>query len=389
LKVAIFDCFSGASGDMIVSSLLGITLEESDLREIIKEFDLKIDFEIRRVNKSGIIANQLIVTEEKVRRRYREIEDMLKSSEKFRTVSNYAVGIFKKLAIAEAGVHGYEDYREAHFHQIGSDDAIFDILSATLGILRLREKGYRIFTTPINLGRGKVKTSHGVYPVPPPAVVEVLRNSKLKVYFGEGGELLTPTGAGILAYFSEGDIKNPFSVERVSYGAGLRDLSEPNVLRLILGKCEIHDRIVVLETNIDDISGELIGNAILRLSENCLDVVAIPYFGKKNRPGYIIKAICKEEDVDKVSGIIMEETNSLGVRVIPVHHRVKAYRESEVVRVRVEGREFGIRVKLSLSGKEVLKPEFDDVKKIAEELDLPLPLVYSKVMREIEDKLKR
>jgi hypothetical protein len=389
MRVAIIDCFSGASGDMIVSSLFGITLTEEDLRKVISSFHLDIDFEVKKVKKSGIDARKIDVRETKVERTFKEVTNKFSkvSDPELREAVPDAMRIFERIAQAEAEVHGHENYEDALFHEVGSDDAIFDVVSATLGLNRLKKDGYRIYTTPINLGSGEVVSHHGRYPVPPPAVTEIIKNSNLEVYYSDmnEGELLTPTGAAILAHFSEGSFKYPFSVENINYGAGSKELKRPNVLRLILGKSKFHDRIVVLETNVDDASGEIIGNAINILSKLCLDVSAIPFFGKKNRPGYILKAICKSEDIEKVSKTMMMETGSIGVRVIPVYHRLRAFREQKKVDVLIEGRKFSISVKVSYPERKIIKPEFDDVKKIAEELNLPLPEVYSKVISELTE----
>lgn len=175
--------------------------------------------------------------------------------------------ILEILAKAEGVVHG-RDYRNATFHELGGDDAIFDIVCSAMGIRRLIEEGYRIFANPIRTGRGFVEFSHGRYPVPTPVVLEILKNSKLEVIFEGNLELLTPTASAILAYYCEGVLRQPLKVERISYGAGSYESDVPNVLRLILGSVEIHDSIAVIETNLDDLSCEEVGFALERLREN-------------------------------------------------------------------------------------------------------------------------
>lgn len=367
---------------MIISSLLDISLSERDLDNVIKSLNLDLSFKIERVIRKGISSTKLIVEENKVERSFKEVKELVKNSNLDEKVKENAINIFKELAIAEAKVHNKE-YNDVIFHEVGSDDAVFDITASTLGILRLKEKGYRIFSTPVNLGGGEVRMHHGIYPVPPPAVLEVLKDSKVEIFYGEqsDGELLTPTGATILAYFSEGNFKQPFKVKRVSYGAGNKETDKPNVLRLILGEAEFHDRIVLIETNIDDASGEILGNVMNLLAQKAYDVAAVPYFGKKNRPGYILRAICDFESSEEVSRTLMEETGTIGVRIIPVYHRVYSPREEAVVEVLIEGKKFKIRVKRSYPGFQIIKPEFDDVKKISEELSIPLPVAYREVMK--------
>ncbi|RLI82370.1 nickel pincer cofactor biosynthesis protein LarC [Archaeoglobales archaeon] len=386
MKVAIIDGSNGASGDMIISSMLDVALSVEDLRRIKDVLELDLDFNIEEIDKKGIKAKKITVREKKVERSLDGVLAIIKSKleDELAEVYQDAAKIFERIAEAEAKVHGKE-VKNIVFHEVGSDDAIFDVVASSLAFNRLIKNGYKIFSTPINLGGGEVDTLHGTYAVPPPAVMEILRNSKVEVFFGdkEDGELLTPTAAAILAHFSEGTFRYTFKVEKISYGAGQRDTRKPNVLRLILGESEFTDRIAVVETNIDDASGEIIGNAINSLMEKSLDVIVIPYFGKKNRPGYLLKVICKLDEVEEVSKAIMEETGSIGTRIIPVHHRVYSFREEEDVEVSIRGKKFNIRVKRSYPGRKVIKPEFEDVKKVANELGLTILEAYREINKRI------
>jgi uncharacterized protein (TIGR00299 family) protein len=203
-------------------------------------------------------------------------------------------------------------------------DAIFDVVASVTGILRLKRKGYRFFATPIRLGSGFVEMHHGRYAVPAPATLEILSNSNLEVVFGGEGELLTPTAAAILSHFCEGTFRQPFVVEDVSYGAGSKETAEPNVLRLILGKSSVHDGVVLLETLVDDASGEVIGYAMEKIADKALDVSAVPAMGKKGRPAVLIRAVAKFSHAEEVARTMMSETGSIGVRIIPIYHRVIA-----------------------------------------------------------------
>jgi len=385
MRIAIVESSNGASGDMLIASMLGIVIDERDLRKIKDDLGLNLEFKVEEVVKSGVRAKKLVIKEKKVERTFKEVTNMIRSLRgEFATIAPIAIGIFRRMAEAEAKVHGKE-VDEIVFHEIGSDDAIFDVLAASLGFKRLKERGYEIFSTPINLGGGEVETPHGVYPVPPPAVLEIIKNSKLEVFFGrvEDGELLTPTAAAILAEFSEGSFYQTFKVEEIGYGAGERETSKPNVLRLIIGSTTTADRIAIVETNVDDASGEIIGNAINTLMQKSLDVIAIPYFGKKNRPGFLLKAICELDEADEVAELMMEETGSIGVRIIPVHHRIVSFREIGEKELSIGGKKFRVRVKTSYPAGKLVKPEFDDVRKIASDLGISLPEAYREVLKRI------
>ncbi|MEM3895828.1 MAG: LarC family nickel insertion protein, partial [Archaeoglobaceae archaeon] len=220
-----------------------------------------------------------------------------------------------------------------------------------------------------------VATSHGTFPVPTPAVLEILKNSRLKVLFDGKGELLTPTATAILSYYCEGVFRYPLEVESISYGAGSYETEVPNVLRLILGFSELSDSVAVLETVVDDLSAEELGFALEKLREISLDVIAVPVVGKKSRSATLIKLITKLENAEEMALKLMKETGSLGVRIIPVYHRMIADREIKEKEVFLEDRRFKVRFKISKTLGTV-KPEFEDVVKIAKELDMPIFKIY-------------
>jgi hypothetical protein len=244
MKVAIFDAFNGAGGDMIIASLLQVTLNEEELMEVPRILGIDLKPRVSEVRKRGISASQIEVGEGGKERTFGEVVEIISSSKLNDRVKKDTISIFEILAKAEGKIHG-RDYREAVFHEVGSDDAIFDIAAAAIGIGRLKEKGYKIFTTPIRLGGGFVEFSHGRYPAPAPATLEILTRSKIEAVYDGEGELLTPTAAAIFAYYSEGSFKQPFIIERVSYGAGKRESEVPNVLRLILGRATVRDPVTV------------------------------------------------------------------------------------------------------------------------------------------------
>lgn len=377
MRIAIFDAFEGAGGDMIVSSLLGLSLEEKDLEGIIEKLDLNISFRVEEVYINAIKAKRLLVEEKYKERTFQEVLDLIDSSALDDEVKSESKAIFERMAIAEGAVHG-RDYKKAVFHEIGSDDAIFDVVAATTGILRLKKEGYRFFATTIRLGSGSISTAHGKLPVPAPATLEILKNSNLEVVFEGKGELLTPTAAAILAHFCEGKASFPVHVDTISYSAGRRSL-----FRLILAETRSFDSVAVLETTVDDASGEVLGHAIEEISKTALDVNAIQVIGKKGRPAVLIRAISSLSKAEELAKIIMEETGSIGVRIIPVYHRAIAERSEEVKEVRVFGRLFKVRVKTSYPRAKIVKPEYEDVKVIAKELNLPLNVVYREVLKKL------
>jgi len=385
MKVAIFDCFSGASGDMIIASMLDLALEESDLEDVRRVLKLDLDFKIKEVSKKGIKAKRVEVMEMRKKRSYEEVVKLIEESRLNGGLKNHVLKIFERLAIAESKVHG-KDYKKAVFHEVGSDDAIFDIVCSAKGILELKKNGYRVYTTPVNAGRGFVESEHGMYPVPAPATLEIVRMSNLKISIEGEGELLTPTGAAILAHFSEGEPNFSFYVERISYGAGYKEWEVPNLLRLILGKSFEKDEVVVIETTVDDMTGEDLRYAMDVIMKESHDVYAIPGIGKKGRPCFEIKAVCDAERAERVAELILRQTSTLGVRILPFYHRIKVSREVKNMRLKIGEKEYSVRVKVSDYG---FKPEFEDIKRISEESGLSIEEVRRAVELKIYEASKR
>jgi len=384
MKVAILDAFNGASGDMILASLLDFGIDKGEIEDTVSALGIDIRYRLAKVNVKGILAKRIEVEEKGGHRSFKEVLSIIKNSKLEDEVKKNAVAIFELIAKAEAKVHG-RNYRESVFHEVGADDAIFDVVCCVRAFENLKKEGYTFFATPIRAGSGFVEFSHGKYPVPAPAVLEILKNSSLKFIMDGEGELLTPTGAAILSHYCKPLKPFPLKVREISYGAGKRETDVPNVLRLILGEAVFHDCIAVIETNLDDLSGEMLGHAMKKLIErdDVLDLVMIPAYGKKMRPASILKAISPMHRAEEVAAEIMRLTGSLGVRVIPVYHRVISRREMETVKVKIRGREFEVRVKRSYPGFELLKPEFDDVVAIAENLNAPVGVVYREILKKI------
>ncbi len=388
MKIAIVEPFSGASGDMFLGAFMGISITERDLSDIVSGLDLSLSFEVRNVRKKGVNATQIMVKEKETKERsLDEIEDIISDSGFEKRVREDAISVFRILWEAEKRVHGGETI----FHEAGSDDALFDILGSSVAFNRLRDEGIsKFFRLPVSVGRGTVETHHGTYPVPPPAVMEILSTHSIPFRYGPvDGELLTPTGAAILAYFTRDLPENPeLNIEKVAYGAGQLDLDIPNVLRISIGNMAEteSDMVRIIETNVDDVRGEEIGNMISVLSELANDISVIPLLTKKNRPGYLIRVLTTPEREHEVCEKLILETGTLGVRILPIQHRYKVKRYFRDVSVSIHGKNFNARVKVSeISGIRRFSCEYEDAVKISYTTGLPL----REVMRMVEEEARR
>ena len=387
MKALVFEPFSGASGDMIIGSLLDMGVKESKIADVISVFNLEM--EVKEVEKRGIVAKKVAFVSK--RKNYTESERSVRSyTDIVRTIERSglseeiirnSLSVFERIADAEAKVHG-ELKESLTFHEIGAWDTIGDLIGSAIAFQEIRPEV--VVSTPISVGSGFVETEHGLLPVPAPATVEILKGTSLLYQggpFASASELLTPTGAALLAHFVQRS--EPFipqmRIEKAGYGAGSQDLPMPNVLRASLGELAglSRDNIEVLETNVDNVTGEVMGNLIevLMAEEGAKDVAIAPVLMKKGRIGHIIKVITAPQDAARIAHRIMEETGSLGVRVMQVKHRFVADREEKKVKVRIKGVEKEVRVKIGRDAEgNVLNvaAEFEDVKRVANELKLPL-----------------
>ena len=324
-------------------------------------------------------------------RSYAEVIDLVGSMGLPPDVESDALAVFEILGEAEAAVHG-TDLDSTHFHEVGADDAIADVVGACLLVADLDPD--RIVTTPLSTGGGEVRMSHGVYPVPAPAVVEIAGRADWSLRGGPvDAELLTPTGAAILAHFADGVDRLPsLRIDVSGYGAGGYDFPEhPNVLRVLVGDGEeslVRDDVRVLETNVDDVSPEVLGGLQESLSAvGARDVAVVPMTMKKSRPGHLVKVVVKPEDVDRVTRRLAEETGTLGVRETGVAHRWIASRDFETAEIEIDGGRYEVSVKIaSDAGGEVydVSAEYDDAAAVAREVELPV----REVMRRAENEIR-
>jgi uncharacterized protein (TIGR00299 family) protein len=400
MKALVFEPFSGASGDMVIGSLLDLGADESKIRDAISAFDLEL--EVKEVVKRGIVAKKVeFVNKSKAERRksvnsYKNIVRTIEDSGLSKVIIQNSLSIFEKIATAEAKVHG-EPKESLTFHELGALDTIGDLVGGSIAFLDIHAD--IIISTPISVGSGFVDTEHGLLPVPTPATVEILKNTSLLYQGGPtASELLTPTGTAIFAHFAQRSepFLPPMRIEKTGYGAGSKDLPMPNVLRASLGELEesvslLRDEVEVLETNVDNVTGEVLGNLIeVLMAEGAKDVAIIPAQMKKGRSGHIIKVIIAPQDAPRIAYRIMEETGSLGVRVMQVKHRFIANREQRKVKVRIKGAEKEAGVKIGRDAKGNLlnvAAELEDAKRVAKELKMPLKEVIKLVEETARKKL--
>jgi uncharacterized protein (TIGR00299 family) protein len=312
-------------------------------------------------------------------RTYPEVVEIVEGMALSDEVEADALAIFEILGEAEAAVHG-TDLGSTHFHEVGADDAIADVVGTCLLLADLDIE--RVVTTPVATGGGTVEMSHGTYPVPAPAVTEIAARADYSIQGGPvDRELLTPTGAAILAHLAEGvDSLPSIRVETSGYGAGGYDLDGiPNVLRAMVGETDgllRKEPITVLETNLDDATPETLGSLQETLADaGARDVSVLPSTMKKSRPGHLVKVIVRPEDADRVARRLAEETGTLGVREHGAGHRWVAERESETVTIEIDGESYDVPVKIASDQSGTVfdvSAEHDDAADIAGQTALPV-----------------
>ena len=395
---------SGISGDMFLAALLSLVPDpESILNELkrLKDFipDVsKLNIELIDTLISGVKINKLNLNI-KESKQHRTADVLLNSLRKFSDELNlsnkakdYAHNVLNTLLRAEAKVHG-DTMSNLHLHELGSVDTLIDILGVTkaLDVLGAFSKNFKIISSKIPLGNGRVKTAHGFLPVPAPATSKILEGSNLIVYNGPiEGELVTPTGAALLTNLNPEMISYEMTLEKLVYSTGQKKFDNfLNILRLFYGKHEeiedlkkkyylqkYFEPISVLETDVDDVSGEVLGNFINNLEkEDIFDVQIIPSITKKNRPGHVIKVLCHPKNQYEIITKIIEELGTLGVRFTTIN-RVCVEREIKSQKIEIEGRFFDVQYKISYLDSETdrkivnIKPEYEAIKNISEETGL-------------------
>jgi uncharacterized protein (TIGR00299 family) protein len=383
MKIAYFDCFSGASGDMILGSLIDAGLSPKRLREELKKLRIPtVHLRVKKVLKGGISATQVMVEGKGEKRSHRNLKEILRIVERSGVeaeVKEKSKEIFKRIASVEAKIH-QTPMEEVHFHELGGLDSIVDIVGSVWGIRQLGIE--KIYVSKVNVGSGFVKCEHGILPVPAPATLFLMEGKPI-YSSGVERELLTPTGAAILTTLSSEFGSMPLmNVDRVGYGAGRDNLSHPNLLRLIIGTSESisgKEEVVVIETNIDDMNPQFYDYVMERLlAMEVLEVFITPILMKKNRPGHLLTIICSSEKLPSVTKFLLRETTTLGLRW---HQEERAKTDREIL---TQETKYGkIRFKLAKwEGKVVnLSPEYEDCKRLALEKRVPLKEVFEEARR--------
>jgi uncharacterized protein (TIGR00299 family) protein len=379
MRIRLFDPFHGASGDMITAALLHLGADRGPvlraMASVVKE-PL-----VEEAERGGIRALRVRTRAEAHPRSLAEVIGRLAGADAPAPAVAMAERVIGRLHSAEEAVHG----EVVHFHEVGADDAIADIIGACTALHVLGAGQVAIL--PIALGGGLISGSHGTLPVPAPATAAILSASRLQGYPGpKDGELLTPTGAALLAEFETLPASRvpPGRILGVGYGAGTRETGTmPNLLRVFLMEADDleHDRVEILETNVDDVSPEVIAHTISRLMDaGARDASAIPSVMKKGRSGHLVRVISEPALTASLAGILAVELGTLGIRVIPSVHRIVVSRRVVGVAVTLGGETREIAVKLgSLGGKiSSVKPEFEEARAWAEEKGVPVREVLRK-----------
>lgn len=385
--IAYFDCFSGISGDMTLGAFIDIGVPVKWLKETISAMPLKgFDLTVKEVVRNGISAKSVdvSVTGELPSRNYAKIKSVIENSTLSDNAKNISLTIFEKIADAEATIHKCEK-ENVHFHEVGAIDSIVDIVGTALCVEYLGIT--KFMASKIPFGKGFVKCQHGLLPVPAPATLAILKD--VPVYGTDiEQELVTPTGAAIITTLTEefGTIPG-MVIKKIGYGAGKNENTTiPNLLRIMIGegRAALNDTIDIVETCIDDMNPEIFGYLMDRLfDDGALDVYWIPIFMKKNRPGTMIQVVCSKSKKEQIIHRILTETSTLGVRYYGAQRYMleRDYIEKET--------SYGLipikRVKES-DGSFRLVPEYEVCKKIALEKNIPIKVVYEKILNECSGK---
>jgi uncharacterized protein (TIGR00299 family) protein len=377
MKIAYADCFSGVSGDMFLASLLDAGLPIDVLREGIDALGLpeKIELKLTETHKGALRASDLevIVPHSHHHRHLSDILAIINGSRLNANVKETASRVFTLLAEAESRVHG-EPVEHIHFHEVGALDSIVDVTGAVIGLDALGIE--KLYASPLPYGSGTVESAHGLLPLPAPATLEILTKANAPLSpLQSDAELVTPTGAALLAALAEFG-RPAMSVTATGIGAGKRDLAWPNVMRLIIGETPDEDpaEMVQIETNIDDMNPQFYGYVMDKLfAAGAKDVYLVPIQMKKNRPGTLLGVICLRRDEAAIGELILRETTTLGMRVLPIgrHEALREFRK-------VETPYGSLTIKVKVLNGTVIQsvPEYDECVRLASAKNVSLAEVY-------------
>ena len=385
MRIAYFDCFSGISGDMTLAALVAAGWPEAELAALPARLNLnQVRIEVKPVQRGPFAATQVTVhvAGQQPHRHLRHIRDLLNAADLDLAVRDRALEVFTRLAEAEAEVHG-STIEKVHFHEVGAADALVDIVGAVVGLRALGVE--EVYASPLRLGRGAVRSEHGMIPVPAPATALLLRGVPVEMPDIEA-ELVTPTGAALITTLVRHWQPPPaFRLDRVGVGAGQRDLKEhPNVLRVMLGDRSTggglpRSRVAVLETALDDENPQYVAALLPRLLEaGALDVMVAPTTMKKGRPGLWLIVVAEPGRAEALAETILAETSTLGVRV---REEDRFQLERRTLEVETPFGPISIKVASLPDKGERATPEFESVRAAAERAGRPLREVADAAVR--------
>jgi len=408
-KILFIDCqLAGISGDKVVAALLDLGAGQEKVLNAIRETAKhvqgcdRIDVTVEEVSRCGFRAKQITITTKEKRQHRTGLElisatiDSAKALNLSLEAQSFAGKAIRTLVETEARLHG-ESVKNVHLHEAGSADTVADIIgtAAALDDLRIFWDS-RVYSSPVAVGGGLFQFSHGTTVSPAPATLEILKEHRFIVFGGPlDSELSTPTGVSILTSLTDNSLDYLPSMrpETVGYGAGDRQFDTvPNILRIIMGRTPdlTEDNVILMETNLDDVTGETIGYASERLlAAGAKDVSITPIFGKKGRPSWVISIIADQKDTETLSDILTSETGTLGLRMLP-SHRMILTRKNMKVEGEISGNRITVNVKIAKdrSGKITnLKPEYDDVRELALRLERPFREIHDEVTELARKKL--
>jgi hypothetical protein len=414
---------SGISGDMFIAGLLDL-IENPDI--IIKKLEAlsnylagvsRLEIELKKKKKSGILVNQIDINlkETKSHRNAhlltRALNNFMKDNNIAELAINYANQVLNSLIQAEAEIHG-KKMDKIHLHELSSVDTLLDICGTAILLDNLGyfNNNLRIYSSALPLGGGTINTAHGILPVPAPATLKILENSNLTVYNGPiDSELVTPTGAALLACLNVSTEKIQMNIEKTSYSMGQKQFKTfLNIMRIFYGELQeskaidkkhpleqYSEFVTLLETDVDDVSGEMLGNFIQKMEkEKILDVKIIPGITKKNRPSHTIRVMREPKHKFDIIERILDELGTLGVRMNRVE-RICVARKNKKIEIEIENNTYELNYKISYIKLEDaknqiinIKPEFDDLKNISTQTGLSVKNIQFMARNQLERVIK-
>lgn len=367
MNVLFFDCFSGISGDMVLGAFIDLGIDPIYLEGELKKLNLSgFRIEAESTMKKGISGTRchvILDADHHHHRHFGDIKEIIEKSTLSDDVKQTALAIFMRVAVAEGKVHNVP-VEQVHFHEVGALDSIVDIVGAAVCYHALKPD--MVYGSKINVGSGWVRCAHGLLPVPAPATAEILCESNFEMYSKAiDEESATPTGVAILAELATYSPTTPsFIPEKTGYGFGGKNFGILNALRIIQGRKTESTTIMVVETNMDNMTGELAGYMLeILLESGALDAFYTPVYMKKNRPGIHLTVLCNEANLSLIERLILKETSTIGIRKYPVE-RTCMHRHFKKITTPLGD----VTIKVSQHGDIKREtPEYEDVKKIARE----------------------